>query len=332
MNFSIDFPRAYSESDKPLSISAHFRQQADDFYVEESLGFDLSGEGEHLCLYIEKIGNNTHWVAEQLALFAGISAKDVGVCGRKDRHAVTRQWFSLYDPERKAIDWKTLSVDGVSILNTTRHNKKLRLGDHQTNRFIIRLRDVKKTSANTFLDAIEKDQVLETITTILQQGVPNYFGEQRFGREANNLVLANDWLVNANEPPRKQRSMVLSAARSYLFNRVLASRVLNDSWNKILEGEVLSNDLPTGPLWGRGRLNTSKEVLEIEQAALLDYSHWCERMEHRGLQQERRPLILLPSHQECHWENDDLILSFTLPVGTFATAVLAEIIELNNLR
>jgi tRNA pseudouridine13 synthase len=326
--FPLDFPCAYGQP----SLHANFRERPEDFYVEEMLGFSMSGEGEHLCLYIEKQGDNTHWVTAELARFSGIDERDIGVCGRKDRHAITRQWFSLYDPMRRSIDWEQFTMDGTRILKIVRHHKKLRLGDHQDNRFVIRLRDIVDAGVSppSILPDAQKQQVLAKVTDTLSQGVPNYFGVQRFGRGGGNLVLANEWLTKKVSPPRKQRSMVLSAARSYLFNRVLAARVSSGQWTQIIDGDVISNDYPTGPLWGRGRLATSDDALIVEQNALTELQPWCERLEYQGLKQERRDLVLIPKALSCFWENDDLILSFDLPSGTFATALLAELAILQN--
>ncbi len=326
-SFSLTFPQAFEST----GLTGKFRHCPEDFFVEEVLGFSLSGEGEHVCLYIEKEGHNTHWVAAELARFAGIKERDIGVCGRKDRHAITRQWFSLYYPlhqaDRQEPNWSSFTMEGVRILQVTRHRKKLRLGDHQTNRFVIRLRGVTDID-NIPLSAENKPALLEKLHARLCHGVPNYYGEQRFGRGGGNIAMAYDWFVNRVAPPRKQRSMVLSAARSYLFNLVLSYRVRHGMWGRLIDGDVVDeNDpnLPTGPLWGRGRLPVTGEALDIEQKALEQYALWCERLEHLGLHQERRSLVLKPQAVELRWQEDDLILSFNLPIGTFATSVLAEV-------
>jgi tRNA pseudouridine13 synthase len=343
---SIDFPRAYPT----LSLAAFFRQSPDDFYVEEQLGFPLSGAGEHQCLWIEKTSHNTHWVLAALAEYAGVSERDIGYCGRKDRHAVTRQWFSRYCPPvgkdrepsiAKVVDWSLFSMEGVQILSVDTHHKKLRLGDHRANFFKIVLKDVCRqdapllpvTSSSTAPLAVklseeEKKHVVDEVLNRLKKGVPNYFGAQRFGREANNLTMAHKWLVDGVPPPRQQRSMILSAARSYVFNTLLARRVDDGQWNSPVEGDVLNDDFPTGPLWGRGRSPAQSNALLTEQEALAPLANWCERLEYLGLNQERRSLVLAPDDVSAHWQADDLCLSFSLPSGTFATAVLAEITQL----
>ncbi|MFT7387861.1 MAG: tRNA pseudouridine13 synthase [Candidatus Endobugula sp.] len=345
---SIDFPRAYPS----LSLWAIFRELPDDFYVEERLGFPLTGAGEHQCLWVEKTSHNTHWVLSALAEYAGVSEVDIGYCGRKDRHAVTRQWFSRYCPpvgkDREnviitPVDWSLFTMEGVKILSVDTHHKKLRLGDHEANHFNITLKDVHRQDLSLVpgsLSEEEKYYVANEIVNRLQQGVPNYFGAQRFGRDANNLTMAHQWLVNGVSPPRKQRSMILSAARSYVFNTLLAYRVHHQQWNRSIEGDVLVNAVPvvsglvkkppfpTGPLWGRGRSPAQSEALIIEKTALAPLASWCERLEYLGLNQERRSLVLVPNDVSAHWQADNLCLSFSLPSGTFATAVLAEITQL----
>lgn len=325
--FSLDFPHAYDV----LGLSGIFRQHPKDFFVEEILGFPLTGEGEHLCVYVEKQSHNTHWVAAELARFTGINEKDISVCGRKDRHAITRQWFSFYDPHRKPIPWDQFSMDGVRILDKQRHSKKLRLGDHQANHFVICLRQMNL--AGQFVPDQQKIEIVDEIQRRLSLGVPNYFGQQRFGNQGNNLLMAHDWLDQqslSSTPPRKQRGMVLSAARAYLFNLVLAERVRQQSWQIVIDGDVVIDCEPSGPLWGRGRLSSCRQAQCIEQAVLTPWQQWCDRLEHQGLKQERRPLVLTPKHVECVWFQGDLQLSFDLPVGAFATSVLAEISLLDN--
>ncbi|MEZ5435306.1 MAG: tRNA pseudouridine(13) synthase TruD [Pseudomonadales bacterium] len=130
MPFDLNFPFAY----QPLDVSAVFRQTPDDFFVDEQLGFALSGQGEHLCLHIEKTNQNTVFVAKQLAEWAGIKQMDVGYCGLKDRHAVTRQWFSLYLGKRE-VDISALQIAGCTVLAVSKHDCKLRRGMHAGNAF-----------------------------------------------------------------------------------------------------------------------------------------------------------------------------------------------------
>lgn len=334
----IVFPTVYPS----LNIEGSFRSTPEDFIVNEHLGFTPSGDGEHVLIHIEKIGQNTHWVAEQLALLLDLDKKAVGYCGRKDRHAVTRQWLSIYDPHRR-VDFAShtagepnqIDIEGVSLLETTRHSHKLRPGDHQSNQFLIRLRNLKEIGSTgeqnidgQSLNDDKKQHLVKDIKQRLLIGVPNYFGPQRFGRDGNNLLSAANWFEKQKLPPRKQKSMVMSAARSYLFNTVLAARIGENCWAQAIDGDVLMEGVPTAPLWGRGRLTSKDQALLLEETALAELHSWCHGLEHCGLAQERRPTVLTPSHVDVTFDKNDLVLTFELVAGAFATSVLAEVANL----
>lgn len=314
--FSLDFPRAYGA----LTASAIFRAQPEDFQVDEDLGYVPSGSGEHVFLHICKRGENTAWVAGKIAELANVNVTDIGYCGRKDRHAVTAQWFSVYLPKAPEPDWTLINTESIQLLSVSRHQHKLRRGEHKQNNFVLRLRNVQTENRNSLQEKIE---------SVFAQGVPNYFGEQRFGLGGNNLREAEAILVGGKRYRDKQkRGLMLSAARSYLFNQTLAMRVLANNWTNQLDGEI--NLQPSGPLWGRGRPLVSGVLLELEQSALAEWASWCDGLEHAGLSQERRALQLIPRNAEYVWEGDDLILRFSLDAGEFATAILHEIAVLEN--
>jgi tRNA pseudouridine13 synthase len=320
-------------------IEGVLRASADDFRVEEILGFEPSGSGEHAFLLIEKENANTEWVGRQLALAAGVAPMVVGFAGLKDRHAVTRQTFTVQLPGRADPDWAALAIPGVRVLSATRHDRKLKRGAHRGNRFRIRLRDVRG-------DLSAVDARLATIHT---RGVPNYFGEQRFGRDGQNVALAQA-LFAGKRMPRPQRSIALSAARSELFNDVLATRVVAGNWDCALEGEVwmlggshaifgpepwndgLAERLaaldihPTGPMWGRGELRSLGEVRALELATVQAQPTLARGLEQAGLEQERRAARLAVGDLTHAWEADDvLVLEFNLGAGSFATTVLREL-------
>ncbi len=315
--FSLDFPYAYGRPD----ATANFRAEPEDFQVDENLGFEPLGEGEHVYLHIWKRGENTAWVAERIAELAKVAAMDVGYCGRKDRHAVTTQWFSIYLPKKESEpDWSALNSDSIKILSVSRHQHKLRRGDHEANQFIIRLRDCL---------VVDKDVFERKLGIVLMEGVPNYYGEQRFGHNGNNLLEAHAILVEGKRIKDKQkRGLMISAARSYLFNKVLAARVLANNWKEILSGEP--EPFPSAPLWGRGRSSAASDTLLIETAAMQEWESWRNGLEHAGLSQERRALILKPEAALWHWIGQDLEISFRLGSGEFATTVLRELAILNS--
>lgn len=307
--FSLDFPYAYG----PPSAQALFRQRPEDFQVDEDLGFELAGSGEHLYLRLRKRGQNTVWLAREIARFCGVRDLDVGYGGLKDRQAITSQWFSVYLPKGLQRDLASFAPDDVELLEADWHSHKLKAGMHRSNHFVIRLRELSETV----------DERLALVAT----GVPNYFGEQRFGIDGGNLEQAQALLVERRAiKNRKQRGFMLSAARSWLFNLVLAQRVQDGTWSEALDGE----DEASGPLWGRGRPLVSGEVLALESAVLGDWQQWCYGLEHQGLQQERRALRCMPINFAARAEGRDLLLSFSLAPGQYATAVLRELARLQR--
>tara|TARA_R110000850_G_scaffold8990_21_gene33136 strand:- start:1446 stop:2438 length:993 start_codon:yes stop_codon:yes gene_type:complete len=315
--FAINFPRAHGD----LLGEAGFRTENADFLVTEELGFSPSGEGEHVYLYIEKDGDNTAWIARQIAALAGIETRDIGYCGLKDRHAITRQWFSVYLPKGPEPDWQALRTDTIRVLEVARHRQKLRRGQHLCNRFSILLRGVTADVA-----ALEP-----RLTDIATHGVPNYFGPQRFGIDGGNLVLAQRLLVDqVRIKNRPKRSMALSAARSYLFNQVLAERVKRDCWRELMPDEspieIGGEALPSGPLWGRGRPQVTGAALALEEQVLAPWQHWCEPLEFTGVNQDRRALVSKAQGLSWQWQGDDLRLDFALGVGCYATSVIAELL------
>jgi len=323
----------------PSVLSAAIRTIPEDFFVEEIDGFEASGEGEHLLLTIEKRGMNTAFAAKRIAEWAGVAEMAIGYAGLKDRHAVTRQRFSVHLPKRNAPDIGALQSDELRVLDQAWHAKKLPRGALAGNRFKLVLRDLRG----------ERDAIDARLQTIAGQGVPNYFGEQRFGRGGANIANALAMFAG-RRTARAQRTHLLSAARSELFNRVLAARVLDGSWNRGLEGEVWMLDgsrsvfgpepwsdvlaarlaafdiHPSAPLWGRGALRSSADAQQLEEEALADDRALALRvgLESAGLRQERRGTRLRPQSLAWEWQAaDSLRMDFSLPPSAYATTILA---------
>ncbi|MFG6446788.1 tRNA pseudouridine(13) synthase TruD [Roseateles sp. BYS180W] len=310
------WPKAYPAS----GARATLKSLNEDFVVTE-LPLQLpSGEGEHIWLDIEKNGANTAFVAQQLAEAAGVQERDVGYAGLKDRYAITRQWFSIYFPKGDTPDLTQLQHPEFKVLGQSRHVKKLRPGDLQGNRFRIVLRDVAGDRA-----AIEAN-----LQAIAAQGVPNYFGAQRFGFEGGNVEQGRAMLareIRVRNP--KKKGIYLSAVRSFVFNEVLAQRIQQGLWGQTLPGDLLDDaGRPTGPLWGRGRVSTTDQAQALELAVAQRHATLCDGMEHAGLDQERRPLVATPADMSWAWpQADQLELTFALPAGTYATSVLSEVLH-----
>ncbi|MEY2842500.1 MAG: hypothetical protein RI920_537 [Pseudomonadota bacterium] len=313
------WPNAYPAS----GASATLKSLNEDFIVTE-LPLQLpSGEGEHIWLDIEKNGANTAYVAQQLALAAGVEERDVGYAGLKDRHAITRQWFSIYMPSGKSGETPDLTQfqhPEFKVLSQSRHVKKLRPGDLQGNRFRIVLRDVVGNR-----EAIEAN-----LKAIAAQGVPNYFGAQRFGFDGGNVELGRAMLareIRVRNP--KKKGIYLSAVRSFVFNEVLALRIQQGLWGQTLPGDVMNEaGRPTGPLWGRGRVSTTDAAQALENGVAERHATLCDGMEHAGLDQDRRALVACPADLSWDWQQaDQLVLTFALPAGNYATSVLNEILQ-----
>lgn len=310
------WPQAYPAT----GATATLKRLNADFSVTE-LPLQLpAGEGEHLWLDVEKNGANTAFVAQQLAAAAGVDERDVGYAGLKDRHAITRQWFSIYLPKGGTPDLTLLQHPEFKVLAQRRHVKKLRTGDLQGNRFGIVLRDV----------AGDRGAIEANLQAVAAQGVPNYFGAQRFGFDGGNveqgrLMLARE--IRVRNP--KKKGLYLSAVRSFVFNEVLALRIQQGLWGRTLPGDVLDEaGLPTGPLWGRGRVSTTDQAQALENGVAARHAVLCDGMEHAGLDQERRALVARPADMTWTWpQADELVLSFSLPAGHYATAVLDEVLR-----
>jgi tRNA pseudouridine13 synthase len=315
----------------------------EDFVVEEDLGYQASGDGEHVFLRVRKRGRNTHEVARALARHAGVPQAAVGYAGLKDRNAVTTQHFTVQLPGRAAPDWSSLEDDSLEVLDMQRHRRKIRRGGLRGNRFQIRLRELEGERA-----AVER-----RLTAIRLGGVPNYFGSQRFGRDGQNLGRVTELFAGRlRRPGREQRGLLLSAARAQLFNCVLAARVAEASWERALAGDVMllagsqrqfmfdAQDQsiatrlarldihPSGPLCGRASraLAPQAAAAAVEERALAEWSEWRDGLVGFGLDSDRRALRLAVDDLRWTWQEDTLELGFTLTAGAYATAVLREIV------
>ncbi len=330
----------WHRSGGPPTATGRLRCEPQDFKVVEIPGFQLTGSGEHDYLHIEKTNANTSWVARGLARHAGVPVRDIGFAGMKDRHAVTRQWFSVRRPGGEKASWDRLNLEGVSILDTQRHNRKLRRGSHQGNHFQLRLRSLSDKAPVTPLG--------ERLARIAAAGVPNYFGEQRFGWDGGNIDLAMR-CFKGGRMPRGQRSIALSAARSLIFNEVLSARVLAGNWDSLRDGDIANLngsgsifpvtsidaelrrrcqefDLhPTGVLWGQGAPTTTGAASEIERQVAQSHPELARGLE-RNTDEGRRALRLEVKNLEWARSDDGLTLSFSLLRGGFATAVLRELV------
>jgi tRNA pseudouridine13 synthase len=333
-----------SETELPFAfgappLRARLRSTPKDFFVEEILGYEPDGVGEHAFLIVEKRGTNTDWVARELAKFAGTAAMNVGYAGMKDRHAVTRQAFTVQLPGKADPDWSAFPHAEVSIHSLGRHSRKLKRGALRGNRFVLVLREIEG----------ERAEAETRLAAIATRGVPNYFGEQRFGLGGGNVAHARA-MFGGRRVDRDKRSILLSAARSHIFNGVLAERVAAGTWDAPMDGEIWAlegsrswfgpepfNDTlaerlgrfdihPSGPLWGRGETPATDAAGELERAVASRDEDLAKGLADARMDQERRALRLPPRDFAWRWlEDGALEVSFGLPAGAYATTVIREL-------
>lgn len=338
-------------------VSGSLRTKPEDFKVVEELNFSPSGSGEHLFIRIKKTNANTQWVVNQLGKIFELSSQQIGYAGKKDRHSVSTQWFSLHLPGQE-VDLNRMVIDGVELIESVRHNKKLKIGSLKCNQFEIILRDV---SGKIDSDIIRK---------IIKSGVPNYFGSQRFGHNASNLELADDYLAQKTKiKNRVKRGMVISSARSYLFNLILSERVKQKNWNEPLGGDclnlngsqsffcianakaenendqsldktsmlsniksrIVNGDLHiSGLLAGREKSESAESAKLIEDEVLAQYSNWMQAFHRLNLSTARRSFRVIPKDFCVEHESDTIKLNFKLNKGSYATSVIRELVNVKD--
>lgn len=333
--------KSFSYCHEP-QVHAVFKQIPDDFIVTEKLSFSPCGEGEHLFLLIEKKEVNTERVQRDLARLLNKPKKLVSYAGLKDRQAIARQWFSIHCPGEAIDEPESLCGEGWKVLEAVRHNKKLKTGALSGNHFSIVLRDLT-----------QQEPVETALLRIQQAGVPNYFGEQRFGHQGQNVERGRAMVLGqAKVKDRFLKGIYLSALRSWLFNLILSERVQQSNWNQAVTGDVLQlhgsksifaieqvdeeierrikdRDLfPAAVLWGKGDEKGSGQALDIQQQVLANESELCEALEKQGLERAWRAMVLIPEELQWEWaEPQQLRLSFSLPSGAYATALLRELVR-----
>jgi tRNA pseudouridine13 synthase len=319
------------------------RVRPEDFRVVERLGHGPDGEGEHLWLWAEKRNRNTVDVARDLARAAGVHPRQVSFAGLKDRIAATAQYFSIHLPGQDDPDWRDWAIEGVTIERAERASRKIRRGRLEGNDFRLVIRDL----------AGDHEAIAERLTIIAESGVPNGFGVQRFG--GNNLGRARALFAGKmrRSPSRNKRGFYLSAARSYLFNRILSQRIDDGSWNQLIDGDVamldgsqsfFSPDLsdketqqrlqaldihPTGPMVGLGEPPVHGAVAELEAALCAEEAELVTGLERFRLEHQRRALRMRVAG--LRWSlpaDDELVLEFSLGQGSYATSVLRELMEI----
>jgi len=339
-----DALQALAYAHQKPGVSGDIKVAPEDFVVTELMEVTPSGEGEHYWLDISKTQNNTEQVAKQLARFANVAYRDVGYSGLKDFFAQTRQWFSVWKPKGGVPAWPEFTMDGVTINQVVKHSRKIKRGTHRANRFDITVRNLSGDISS--LD--------ERLKQVKQCGVPNYFGAQRFGRNAENMNQAYEMLVMGKQVKRRGlRSLLLSSARSWMFNTVISARIEQGSWLVLQENEpvnlnasnsvfiaqggcdeqarLASNDIhPTAPMWGQGVdqvMSQSEGLAEWEMKILAPFDELQQGLESARLDYQRRAMRCIANELTWQLSENELNLNFELTRGQFATSVLREVVN-----
>lgn len=330
---------------KPVGTGV-IKASPEDFVVIEDLGFGPDGDGEHLLLRILKKGCNTRFVADALAKFLKVHAREVSFAGQKDKHAVTEQWFCVRLPGKEMPDMSAFELEGCEVLEYARHRRKLRLGALQGNKFTLVLREVSN-----------REELERRLNAILHGGVPNYFGSQRFGIGGNNLNQARRW-AQSSAPlrDRNKRSFYLSATRSALFNQIVSDRLAKPDFNRVLDGDALQlagrgswfvatpDELPvlqtrvddgelliTAPLPGDGAWGSLNAALEFEQQCVAQETELLGLLMRERVEAARRAMLVMPKDLSWNWWDDVTVeLNFWLPAGSFATSVVRELMNTSD--
>jgi tRNA pseudouridine13 synthase len=328
-----------------ITATGNIRTTPEDFQVTELNEIELSGEGEHLWLYIQKTSNNSIWVSKQLANVCQVPQKQVAFAGQKDRHAITKQWFSIQLPKiSKPEKIQSALGDGIQIIKSGKHSRKIKTGQLDANAFEIIIRDIKG----------DKSQIEQNITSIIQDGVPNYFGSQRFGHDMGNIAKCQEWFAgNYKVKSRNLKSLLISTARSHIFNLIVAKRIEQNTWDKSISGDILQLDKShswfpssdassdelqkrlkefdihlSAAMWGEDLVQSQDECAQLENSIAKDFPIYQKGFEKFRLKQDRRAMRICPLEFKHLWQDaNTLQLNFKLLPGAYATGIMREILS-----
>jgi tRNA pseudouridine13 synthase len=349
----VDLP--YLTADLP-GTGGVLRAQPEDFVVDEVPAYPPSGAGDHVFVRIEKRGLNTAQAVQRIARVLGVGERDIGVAGMKDRHAVTRQWLSLPPPVTPEAALAFADPD-VRVLEAARHGHKLRTGHVRANQFVLRVRDAVP-------DAVERARAILDVLA-KPPGAPNWYGEQRFGRDGDNAARGRA-IVMGEKPPRagdgagraspvprdrKLARLLVSSLQSELFNQWLVARMADGLYARVLAGDVLHKNgggmftcedaatdearlaagelVVTGPMFGAAMRSAVGDAGAREDAILGGAGLTRESFASvsRIAEGTRRDASIQVGEASVAAIDGTLEVRFTLPGGAYATAVMREIMK-----
>jgi tRNA pseudouridine13 synthase len=324
-------------------IGGRIKAQPEDFEVDEIPAYPPSGSGDYLYLWVEKRDMGAEYFVRQLARRLDLPVGEIGTAGLKDRHAITRQMVSV--PAAASERLNQLDGDGIRVLSVNRHGNKLKPGHLHGNRFRILVRDP---------DPAAQERLGPILDRLKWDGLPNYYGPQRFGRDGETVRLGFELLHGTGRPPRSGflRRLALSAAQSALFNRVLGLRLTDGLLRRVLPGDVMAKwpfggmfvatdvpreqerfdareTVPAGPIFGRKTFAAAAEAADREAAVLHEAGLTPAAFRGFGklLQGTRRHNLIYFDDLSADWTADGVQLTFTLPAGSYATVLLREIMK-----
>ncbi len=331
-----------------ISATGTIRNKPEDFQVTELNDIDLSGEGEHLWLYIQKTSNNSIWVSKQLANVCQVPQKQVAFAGQKDRHAITKQWFSIQLPKISDPDKIQSALgEGIQIIKSGKHSRKIKTGQLDANAFEIVIRDITG----------DKQQIENNIQNIIKNGVPNYFGSQRFGHDMGNITKCQDWFAGKYKvKSRNLKSLLISTARSHIFNLIVAKRIQQNTWDKCINGDILqlnkshswfpSSDASadeikkrlnefdihlSAAMWGIDAVQSLDDCAQLENSIAKDFPIYQQGFEKFRLKQDRRAMRICPLDFKHLWQDENTLqINFKLLPGAYATGIMREILNIKD--
>lgn len=326
-----------------VEASGIIRFTPEDFQVTEISDIELSGEGEHLWMYVQKTNCNTDWVAKYLSNVCQVPRRQVGFAGLKDRHAITKQWFSIQLPKVSDIEKINSALpDEISVLQSNKHSRKIKIGQLDANKFEIMIRDIKGNKA----------QIEKNMGSIVENGVPNYFGPQRFGHDMGNIQKCKDWFSGSYKVKSKNlKSLLISTARSHIFNCIVAKRIEDKIWDTTIVGDILqlnkshswfpmSDATPdeiskrlkefdihiTAAMYGEDLVQSTDICAELETQIAEQFPIYQQGFEKFRLKQDRRAVRICPIDFKYEWIDENLLLNFKLLPGSYATGIIREIL------
>lgn len=338
MNIALAYPYGTAQ------VSGTIKAQAADFKVVENLGFEPSGEGEHLFLLIEKTGLSTHELIDALALDFKLKPRDIGYSGLKDKLAVTQQWLSLHMPGQMH-QFEMPEINGYTVLQQGWHHRKLKPGTHRTNSFEVIIRNLEGFT----------EEAAQQIDSIKSWGMANYFGQQRFGEQQDNVSRAIQVFGNQRKTrklSRNKRSLYISALRSHLFNKVLSNRIELEQWIEPIDGDVfmlagshsifhenLNDEIlnryqcfdisSTASLYGEGDSKLQGEALDIEKQVYAENPAIVDCLLAQKAKLQMRPTRVAVDDLSVEYQEKEktLLIKATLPSGSYFTTLLNHFVD-----